>query len=187
MTSSRAKAVRVCHIEEQHSTSPNLPMNRRTFCRKRCRVWRPQAWPRGLSTRPQPPQAQRQPFIKPRRLSGRRFGGAGRAGKRHVQHHGAGYRKGIAEALGLKVAGRRTPARSPWLSGRPGSRPRGGHQPVLRRHGRFARCCRSAAAGEAVASCRISTTKLIRRNPKIVLGYSDITALLPGDLMRERA
>ena len=38
-------------------------------------------------------------------------------------------------------------------------------------------CCRSAAAGAAAACCRISTSTRSARNPKIVLGYSDITAL----------
>ena len=57
---------------------------------------------------------------------------------------------------------------------------RGGRERVLRRRVGERRSSRSAAAGAARACCRSLDWDLLRRNPKVLIGYSDITALHCG-------
>jgi len=158
-------------------------MNRRTFVASAANLAAAGVASRAVDAWPQPPQTQRLPFIKPRRLTAGDSVALVAPASATFNTMELEIAKESLEALGLKVQV-------------------GGH--LLDRHGYLAGQDRDRAddinrffAGTTIravlpvrggwGSSRLLPYldyEVIRRNPKIVLGYSDITALLLGIFAR---
>ena len=124
--------------------------------------------------------------VKPRRLTAGRHSRADQPGDGDLPVARRADRQGIAGGARPQGTRRRASARSSRVSGRRGQGARRRHQRAVRGSRRWRQSTRFAVAGEAAGSCRYLDFDVIRRNPKILLGYSDITALLLVDSRQDR-